>query len=45
MTATVDADVNRLQALRAALLEAAKPVMGRDVQDVLITEIARQDSA
>ncbi|SDY67222.1 flagellar basal body-associated FliL family protein [Citreimonas salinaria] len=34
----------RLSALRTALLEAARPVMGGQVSDVLITELARQDS-
>ncbi|MGH1412425.1 MAG: flagellar basal body-associated FliL family protein [Pelagimonas sp.] len=35
---------DRMEILRAALLEAAKPVLGSDVSDVLITEIARQDA-
>lgn len=34
----------RLGALRTALLEAARPVAGTQVSDVLITELARQDS-
>lgn len=34
----------RMQVLRGSLLEAAKTVLGRDVSDVLITEIARQDT-
>lgn len=34
----------RMQELRRSLLEAAKPVLGDAVSDVLITEIARQDS-
>lgn len=37
-------DVQRLDTLRRSLLEAARNVMGGDVIDVLITEIARQDS-
>ncbi|KUF09599.1 flagellar basal body-associated FliL family protein [Pseudoponticoccus marisrubri] len=35
---------DRMQILRKALLEAARPVLGTDVSDVLITEIARQDT-
>ena len=35
---------NRMEDLRSALLEAARPVLGDTVSDVLITEIARQDS-
>ncbi|MFW2545422.1 flagellar basal body-associated protein FliL [Primorskyibacter sp. 2E107] len=35
---------NRMQDLRRGLLEAARPVLGDIVSDVLITEIARQDS-
>ncbi|WP_425097707.1 flagellar basal body-associated FliL family protein [Tropicibacter sp. S64] len=35
---------NRMEDLRRGLLEAAKPVLGDVVSDVLITEIARQDS-
>ncbi len=35
---------DRLQILRSNLLEAAKSVLGSDVSDVLITEIARQDT-
>ena len=34
----------RLAILRRALLESARSVMGKDVSDVLITEIARQDN-
>ena len=34
----------RMQVLRSNLLEAAKSVLGSDVSDVLITEIARQDT-
>ncbi|WP_136443303.1 flagellar basal body-associated FliL family protein [Pacificoceanicola onchidii] len=34
----------RMEDLRGALLEAARPVLGDAVSDVLITEIARQDS-
>lgn len=34
----------RMQVLRNSLLEAAQSVLGADVSDVLITEIARQDS-
>ena len=37
-------DVQRLDILRRSLLEAARNVMGGEVLDVLITEIARQDS-
>lgn len=33
-----------LGALRRALLEAARSVIGRDVSDILITDIVRQDS-
>ncbi len=33
-----------LGALRRALLEAARSVMGRDVSDILIIDIVRQDS-
>lgn len=35
----------RMEILRAALLDAARSVLGSDVKDVLITEIARQDAA
>ncbi|PYG29583.1 flagellar basal body-associated FliL family protein [Pelagimonas varians] len=35
---------DRMEILRAALLEAARPVLGNDVSDILITEIARQDT-
>lgn len=35
---------DRMEDLRRALLEAARPVLGESVSDVLITEIARQDS-
>ncbi len=35
---------DRMSILRTALLEAAKPVLGSDLSDVLVTEIARQDS-
>lgn len=35
---------DRMKILRGALLDAARQVLGRDVKDVLITEIARQDS-
>ncbi|MFZ7091084.1 flagellar basal body-associated FliL family protein [Primorskyibacter sp. 2E233] len=35
---------NRMDDLRSSLLEAARPVLGDIVSDVLITEIARQDS-
>lgn len=35
---------DRMEILRASLLEAARPVLGSDVSDVLITEIARQDA-
>ena len=35
---------NRMEDLRRALLEAARPVLGGEISDVLITEIARQDS-
>ncbi|MBO9463862.1 flagellar basal body-associated FliL family protein [Tropicibacter sp. R15_0] len=35
---------DRMSILRNALLESAKPILGTDVTDVLITEIARQDS-
>jgi hypothetical protein len=34
----------RMKILRGALLEAARGVLGSDVSDVLITEIARQDA-
>ncbi|MDJ0823852.1 MAG: flagellar basal body-associated FliL family protein [Paracoccaceae bacterium] len=34
----------RMDVLRRALLEAARNVMGRDVANVLITEVARQDA-
>jgi hypothetical protein len=34
----------RMDSLRIALLEAARAIMGKSVHDVLITEIARQDS-
>lgn len=34
---------NNMTALREALLDAARSVMGKDVSDVLITDIARQD--
>ncbi|WP_375258610.1 flagellar basal body-associated FliL family protein [Citreimonas sp.] len=34
----------RLASLRTALLESTRPVMGNQVSDVLITELARQDS-
>jgi hypothetical protein len=34
----------QMTALRRNLWEAARPVLGRDVFDVLITDIARQDS-
>ena len=37
-------DSANLVVLRRALLEAARKVMGDDVQDVLITDIVRQDS-
>jgi hypothetical protein len=33
-----------LGALRRAMLEAARSVMGRDVSDILITDIVRQDT-
>ncbi|MBY6159463.1 flagellar basal body-associated FliL family protein [Mameliella alba] len=36
---------NRMEILRSALLDAARSVLGADVKDVLITEIARQDAA
>ncbi|SNS11052.1 flagellar basal body-associated FliL family protein [Antarctobacter heliothermus] len=36
---------DRMEILRSALLDAARSVLGSDVQDVLITEIARQDAA
>lgn len=35
---------DRMEILRSALLDAARSVLGSDVQDVLITEIARQDA-
>ncbi|WP_323767732.1 flagellar basal body-associated FliL family protein [Antarctobacter sp.] len=35
----------RMEILRSALLDAARSVLGSDVKDVLITEIARQDAA
>lgn len=35
----------RMDILRSALLDAARSVLGADVKDVLITEIARQDAA
>jgi flagellar FliL protein len=35
---------SRMDILRNALREAAKSVLGQEVKDVLITEIARQDS-
>ncbi|WP_167645264.1 flagellar basal body-associated FliL family protein [Mameliella alba] len=35
----------RMDILRSALLDAARSVLGTDVKDVLITEIARQDAA
>lgn len=34
----------RMEILRGALLDAARSVLGTDVKDVLITEIARQDA-
>ncbi|WP_421905869.1 flagellar basal body-associated FliL family protein [Mameliella sp.] len=34
----------RMDILRSALLDAARSVLGADVKDVLITEIARQDA-
>jgi hypothetical protein len=34
----------RMKVLRHALLEAARHVLGADVSDILITEIARQDA-
>lgn len=34
----------RMKILRRALLEAARSVLGNDVSDVLITEIARQEA-
>jgi hypothetical protein len=34
----------RLSALRTALLEATRPILGQQVSDVLITELARQDN-
>jgi hypothetical protein len=33
-----------MQALRQALWEAARPILGSDIHDVLITDIARQDA-
>jgi hypothetical protein len=35
---------DRMDILRSALLDAARSVLGPDVKDVLITEIARQDA-
>lgn len=35
---------DRMDILRSALLDAARSVLGSDVKDVLITEIARQDT-
>lgn len=35
---------DRMKILRSALLDAARSVLGADVSDVLITEIARQDA-
>lgn len=35
---------DRMDILRSALLDAARPVLGANVSDVLITEIARQDA-
>lgn len=37
-------DADRMLTLREALRDAARSVMGSDVSDVLITEIARQDA-
>lgn len=37
-------DTARMDILREALLDAAQSVLGKDVSDVLITEIARQDA-
>jgi hypothetical protein len=34
----------RMDILRSALLDAARSVLGKDVSEVLITEIARQDA-
>ncbi len=34
----------RMARLRQSLFEAARPVLGRDLSGVLITEIARQDA-
>ncbi len=36
---------DRMDILRSALFDAARSVLGPDVKDVLITEIARQDAA
>lgn len=36
---------DRMDILRSALFDAARSVLGSDVKDVLITEIARQDAA
>ncbi|MGP6088715.1 flagellar basal body-associated protein FliL [Antarctobacter jejuensis] len=36
---------DRMDILRSALFDAARSVLGAEVKDVLITEIARQDSA
>lgn len=35
---------DRMRVLRGALMDAARAVLGPDVSDVLITEIARQDT-
>jgi flagellar FliL protein len=35
----------RMDILRSALFDAARSVLGPDVKDILITEIARQDAA
>lgn len=35
----------RMEILRSALLDAARSVLGSDVRDILITEMARQDAA
>ena len=37
-------EAERMEPLRKALLQQARSVLGADVTDVLITEIARQDS-
>ncbi|MGR3377447.1 flagellar basal body-associated FliL family protein [Salipiger abyssi] len=37
-------DIQRLEVLRRALMDAARNVLGASVLDVLITEIARQDN-